>query len=543
MLDRQPAWEKLKALHAGMQDSRLVDLFVHEPDRFKRYSLKIDGLLLDYSKNFLNTDVKAELLALAEQMQVEQWRARMVAGETINHTEKRAVMHMALRAKPDEHYSVAGVELAHTMANARQRMAEIVEKMRAGEWLGFADQAITDVLCLGIGGSELGPSVVIEALEPYCDQRVRVRYLANIDPAYVDGILAQLNPATTAIIAISKSFGTQETRQNLEYLRTWLKNAGAAHLEYRHLIAVTANTERAMTAGFAAENILPIWGWVGGRFSLWSAVGLPIALAIGMERFDELLDGAWTMDQHFLNAPLDENAPVLLALLGVWYINFWNVPSHGVFPYSEGLRSLPRYLQQAEMESNGKRISRDGEELEYTTAPVLWGERGTICQHSCLQLLHQGKRKVTSDFIAVASGPETSAGHHRMMFANCLGQAQALMEGRDEQAVRRELALAGVSQAALEKLLPHKVMTGNRPSNMIVLDELSPRTLGNLIALYEHKIFVQGVLWGINSFDQWGVELGKDIAGRIGNELAAKTHSNDHDGSTRGLMDYYQSRN
>ena len=473
---------------------------------------------------------------------MESWRDKMFAGEHINRTEDRAVMHVALRDQSSRPIMIDGEDVRPAINAELERMRKLSEEVRSGNWLGYTGKPITDVVSIGIGGSNLGPLMVTEALKSYSDGRLAMHYVSNVDGVQVAEVLAQLNPETTLFVISSKTFTTLETMTNARTAEQWfLKAAKERSAIARHFVAVSTNRKLVTEFGVAEENIFDMWDWVGGRFSLWSAIGLPIVLSLGYERFKELLQGAYEMDQHFKQAPLAENAPVMLALIGIWNRNFLNYTAQALLPYDQCLHRFPAYMQQAEMESNGKSVNWAGEQISYGSVPLVWGEVGINGQHAFYQMLHQGTDIIPADFIgSVASNIDVS-GHHDALMANFFAQSQAMMQGIDAEQVRSELSAKGLSEARIEELVPQKVHRGNRPTNTVLLNKVDARTLGALIALYEHKIFVQGIIWEIYSFDQWGVELGKVLAAGIQPELAAdKAVSAHHDASTRNLIDYYK---
>jgi glucose-6-phosphate isomerase len=524
-----------------MANVHMRDLFAADPARFEHFSLRFNDILLDYSKNRINADTLRLLRGLAEQAELPRWIEAMFRGEKINHTEGRAVLHVALRNLSDEPVLLDRVDVMPLVRAEQDRMATLSEAIRSGRWRGATGQAITDIVNIGIGGSDLGPEMVCEALRPYGRRELRVHFVSNVDENMVLDTLAGLEPASTLFIVASKTFTTQETMTNARTARRWvLEKIGDEAQLHKHFVAVSANIEAAKQFGIRAENIFAMWDWVGGRYSLWSSIGLSIALYIGMDRFRELLRGAWEMDRHFRSAPLAENLPVTLGLLGVWYNNFFGCETHAVLPYEQHLRRLPAYLQQADMESNGKAVDRDGRVVDYQTGPVLFGEIGINAQHAFYQLLHQGTRLVPADMLAAVNAWQSLPEHRRILMSNIFAQTEALMKGKTEAEARAELEQAGLKGEALERLLPYKIFPGNRPTNTILFDTLDPQTLGSLIALYEHKIFVQGVIWNINSFDQWGVELGKQLAAKIQPELAGDVPVTSHDSSTNGLINYYK---
>lgn len=510
-------------------------MFAGDSKRFENFSLQACGLLLDYSKNLLIGETQHLLISLAREREVEQWRTRLFAGERINFTEDRAVLHWALRASRKVEFE--GRDVTADAERVREHMRRFSDAVRSGTGTGFSEKPFRTVINIGIGGSDLGPVMVTEALAHEASLALQCRFVSNIDGAHLISALRGASPETTLFVVVSKTFTTQETIENAKSAREWfLANGGSEAAIARHFVAVSANVEEAVKFGIAPHNVFEFWDWVGGRYSLWSAVGLVIALSVGMDHFNSLLDGARAMDEHFESAPLERNMPVILALLNVWYTNFFGAQSRAVLPYDQSLARFPAYLQQLEMESNGKRVTRDGEAVDYSTSPVVWGEPGTNGQHAFFQLLHQGAHFIPADFIAAVQGRDELDRHHRLLIANCLAQSEALMLGKTEAEAREELLAKGLSGLALEELLPHKVFPGNRPSNTLLLKRLDAKTLGSLIALYEHKVFVEGVVWNINSFDQWGVELGKELANRVVTDLEDGTGA--HDSSTLGLIRY-----
>jgi glucose-6-phosphate isomerase len=529
-------WEKLKQLH-------MRELFVLEPGRFDQMTLEACGILLDYSKNLATSETLELLLSLARHRELDQWIGRMFKGERINNTEDRAVLHTALRNRGPEAVLVDGRDVMPEVKRVLDQMAGFVNAVRSGAWKGADGRSITDVVNIGIGGSNLGPLMVSEALMHYQDPGLKVHFVSNVDGTHLAETVKSLNPATTLFVIASKTFTTQETLANAHAARRWFLQGGFNEEDVcRHFVAVSTNAQKVQEFGIDVENMFVFWDWVGGRYSLWSAIGLPIALAVGMDRFIQLLEGAHEMDLHFRHAPLEQNMPVLMGMLGVWYHNFAGVSTHAVLPYDQYLRHLPAYLQQADMESNGKRVTRNGKAVDYSTGPVIWGAAGTDGQHAFYQLIHQGTQLITSDFIAAVNGHNELGDQHFKLLSNFFAQTEALMKGRTEDEARQELQAQGLDAAELEALLPHKLFPGNRPTNSLLLDKLTPKSLGALIALYEHKIFVQGVIWGVNSYDQWGVELGKQLAGVILGELEGDVNPGGHDGSTTGLIDYFKSR-
>ena len=522
---------QLRAHQAAVAGVHMRDLFAADPRRFERFSLRVGDLLLDYSKNRITEETLALLVRLAEEADVAGWRERMFGGEKINTTENRAVLHVALRNRSNTPVMVDGEDVMPKVNAVVERMGAFAEKVRSGEWRGYTDERITDVVNIGIGGSDLGPQMVYQALKPYRHPRLKVHFISNVDGAHVKEVLESLKPETTLFIVSSKTFTTQETMANANYARAWfLAQSQAAEHVARHFVAVSTNREAVAAFGIDPAGMFEFWDWVGGRYSLWSAIGLSIVLAVGGERFVELLEGAHAMDTHFRSAPLERNMPVILALLGVWYNNFFGAESHAILPYDHYLRSLPAYLEQADMESNGKSVDRDGHAVDYATGQIIWGTTGINGQHAFYQLLHQGTRLVPADFIVSVTPHTELQAHHDILIANFLAQTEALMRGRTLEETR-----AQTGQAAA-----FKVFDGNHPSNAILLQQITPHTLGMLLALYEHKIFVQGVIWNLDSYDQWGVELGKQLAGRILPELHAPAPAAGHDASTNALINYYR---
>ena len=535
-----PEWKALEADYDATSALHMRDLFAAEPDRFARFSLSLGDVLFDYSKNRITGETRDHLLDLARVCDVEGWRERMFAGEPINHTEHRSVLHVALRNLSARPLYVDGVDVMPEVRSELERVKALAEAVRTRRWRGAGNQPITDVVSIGIGGSHLGPLMATEALRPYSIHDLKIHYVSNIDENHIMNTLEVLNPETTLFIIASKSFTTQDTMVNAETAKAWLlrKIDSEADLP-KHLVAVTANVEAATAFGIARENVFKMWDWVGGRYSMWSAIGLPIVIAIGSENFDALLAGAFAADEHFRTAPLSENIPVIMALLGIWYNNFYRAESIAILPYDQNMHRFPAYLQQADMESNGKCVDRAGQGVDYETGPILFGEIGIASQHAFYQLLHQGTKLVPADMLAPVSNYRCIARHHRALMSNIFAQAEAMMRGKNEAEAKAELEAQGLDAAAVEALLPYKVFPGNRPTNIFLFYTLDPKTLGTLIALYEHKIFVQGVIWQLNSFDQWGVELGKQLATDILNELNLGTPVGNHDSSTNGLINYY----
>lgn len=537
-----PAWKNLTSHAAQMKSKHMKDLFADDDKRFDKFSLQLSTLLFDYSKNLITDETKAALLALAKESNVESWRGKMFAAEHINATEDRAVMHVALRDKSSKPIVIDAADARPAINAELERMRKLSEKLRSGDWIGFTGKAITDIVSIGIGGSNLGPLMVCEALKDYSDKRFDMHFVSNIDGVQIAEVLDGLNPETTLFVISSKTFTTQETMTNARTAEQWfMAAAGDKSAIAKHFVAVSTNRKFVTAFGIAEENIFDMWDWVGGRFSLWSAIGLPIVLSLGYELFDELLKGAYEMDQHFQTAPLAENAPVMLALVGIWNRNFLGYPAQALLPYDQCLHRFPAYMQQAEMESNGKSVNWAGEQISYGSVPLVWGEVGINGQHAFYQMLHQGTDIIPADFIGSIAPTVAVEGHHDALMANFFAQTQALMLGIDADQVRRELSAKGMGAARIEEIVEHKVHRGNRPTNTFLLNKVDARSLGALIALYEHKIFVQGIIWRIHSFDQWGVELGKVLAAGIQPELdLAKETNPKHDASTRNLINFYK---
>ena len=575
-LTQSPAWQALKAHHAAIEPLHMRRMFRDDPARFGKFSLQLGNLLLDYSKNRIDEETVRLLVALAEQAGLPAAIGCMFGGEKINFTEQRAALHTALRNRSGHPVYVGGMtrcaqatgagmppprllpQTAGCASNVSEAdgkdvmpdvqrvlglMRRFSDAVRNGEHRGHTGKPIGDIVNIGIGGSDLGPLMACEALKPYSSPKLRAHFVSNVDGTHLAETLKKLDAETTLFIVSSKTFTTQETLTNARSARAWLvEKLGDEQAVAKHFAAVSTNLKATGEFGISQDNVFEFWDWVGGRYSLWSAIGLPIALYIGMDRFEELLGGACAMDEHFRSAPLEKNIPVLLGMLGVWYGNFFGAQSNAVLPYDQYLHRFPAYLQQLEMESNGKRVDRDGNAVDYDTGMVMWGEPGTNGQHAFYQLIHQGTRMIPADFLAPLHSQNPSGEHHSILLANCFAQTEALMLGKTTEEARAELTAQGLQNEALEALLPHKVFPGNRPTNTLLFDKLDPYTLGRLIALYEHKVFVQGVVWNINSFDQWGVELGKQLAGKILPELCGATAVPRHDASTNGLIKYLSGR-
>ena len=541
LVTRTPQWQALERHWGKIKDLHLRDLFDADPHRAQTMTLEAAGLHVDYSKNRITGETLRLLFDLAEAVDLRGWTRRMFAGDQINNTEQRAVLHVALRNRSNRPIYVDGEDVMPLVNGVLDRMETFVERVRSGVWKGLTGKAITDVVNIGIGGSNLGPKMVCAALGPYLSPNLRVHFVSNVDATHLVETVRLLDPETTLFVVASKTFTTQETMTNAESARDWtlsaLQDPAAVA---RHFVAVSTSAERVAAFGIDTANMFGFWDWVGGRYSLWSAIGLPIALAIGFERFVELLEGAHAMDEHFRTAETTENVPAVLGLIGVWYANFFGASTHAVLPYDQYLRLLPAYLQQGDMESNGKSVTRDNQWVDYTTGPVIWGQPGTNGQHAFYQLIHQGTKLIPCDFLAPARSHHPVGRHHAILLANFFAQTEALMRGRTPEETRAELIAEGVSGERLEILTAAKTFEGNRPTNSILFEQLTPETLGRLIALYEHKIFTQGVVWDIDSFDQMGVELGKQLAKAVLPELDGDAPVSGHDSSTNALINAFK---
>ncbi len=534
-------WQALEKHYAAIKNVTLRELF-KDAGRFDAFSLREDSafLLLDYSKNIVTAETMKLLMALAAAAGVREHARRMFDGEKINWTERRAVLHVALRNRSNRPILVDGRDVMPEINRVLGQMKKFSAALRSGEWKGVTGKRITDVVNIGIGGSDLGPKMVCEALRHYADGPA-VHFVSNIDGADIAETLKDLSAETTLFIVASKTFTTLETMTNARTAREWVVNLLGDRAIRRHFVALSTNREKVAEFGIDTENMFEFWDFVGGRYSLWSAIGLPIACAAGFERFEELLEGAFAMDNHFINAPYEKNLPVIMAMLGIWYDDFWQAETLAVLPYSQYLSRFPAYLQQGDMESNGKTVDRQGKRVDYQTGPVIWGEPGTNGQHSFYQLIHQGTKLIPADFIGFINPPERVGDHHEKLMANFFAQPEALAFGLTREEAVAALRGEGRSDGDIATLAPHKVFEGNRPTTTLLIDELTPRTLGALIALYEHKIFAQGAVWRVNSFDQWGVQLGKLLADRICPELQGKA-AHEHDASTGGLIRQFIAR-
>lgn len=537
LLTQSPVWRALQTHHKAMAQRHLRELFQQDARRFEKFSLLFNDMLMDYSKQPVDQETIDLLLALARQQKLEDWIARMFSGDKINTTEHRAALHVALRS--EQSMFVDGVDVMPEVKRVLKQMEHFSVAVQSGIRCGYSGETFTDIVNIGIGGSDLGPAMVTEALKPYWMSGITPHFISNVDGAQLSQVLQRLNPATTLFIISSKTFTTQETLVNAHSARQWFLSRGGSEKDItHHFAAVSANRAAVEKFGIDPENMFIFWDWVGGRYSLWSAIGLPIALTIGMGNFYTLLAGAREMDRHFATAPLDKNLPVILGLIGVWQINFFGTSSHVVLPYDQSMHRFPAYLQQLEMESNGKRIARDGDTVDYATGPVVWGELGANGQHAFYQLLHQGTQPVSADFLVPCQSHYPFGDHHRVVLANFLAQTEALMKGKTEQEARAEMTSQGIDAETIRQLAPHKIFPGNRPTTSILFKKLTPKSLGSLIALYEHKVFVQSVIWNINPFDQWGVELGKQLVEKILTELENDVPVTSHDSSTNGLINH-----
>lgn len=535
------AWKALYEHSLAMKATNMTNLFHNNPNRFTDFTLCFEDILLDYSKNIITAETMNLLFDLAKETQLKQAIEAMFNGEKINETENRAVLHTALRNKSDKPVIENGKDVMPDVKKVLANVKNFSDKIINGEWKGYTGKSITDIVNIGIGGSDLGPVMVTEALEHYKKPHINLHFVSNIDATHLVKTLKKINAETTLFIVASKTFTTQETMTNANSSKQWFLNFAKdnEHIK-KHFVALSTNKTEVEKFGIDTANMFGFWDWVGGRYSLWSAIGLPIACAIGFDNFDELLSGAYSMDKHLAEKDFSENIPVILALLGVWYNNFFDAHTHALLPYDQYLHRFAAYFQQGDMESNGKSIDRNGEKVNYQTGAIIWGEPGTNGQHAFYQLIHQGTKLVTSDFLAPAISHNVLGDHHDKLMSNFFAQTEALMKGKDIDTVKKELAKLNKTEEEINTLLPFKVFEGNKPTNSILYKKLTPRALGSLIAMYEHKIFVQGVIWNIFSFDQWGVELGKELANKILPELLNNDKINTHDSSTNGLINAYK---
>lgn len=529
----------LEAQRKRINKTTMREMFAEDPNRFQRFSASGAGILLDYSKNRIDEQVMDALFDLARAAGVEERRDQMCEGEHINITENRAVMHMALRYQGNQPVPVDGKDVMPDVRSVLKAIANYTDAVRSGQIRGHGGEQFTDIVNIGIGGSDLGPAMVTLALEPYTRADLRAHYVSNVDGAHVHDTLKRLDPKKTLFIVASKTFTTDETMTNAHSAREWIADTLGEEAVPNHFAAVSTNLEACAKFGIREDRIFGFWDWVGGRYSVWSAIGLPIALAVGYDNFEKFLQGADAMDRHFLTAPLEENLPVIMAVLGVWYRNAWGFSTHAVLPYDQRLSRFAAYLQQQDMESNGKSVTLAGKKVEWSTGPIVWGEPGTNGQHAFYQLIHQGTDVIPADFLIAAQPHEQLPPHHDKLVANVLAQSEALMLGKTKAEVVAELEAQGLDKHQIKELAPHKVFPGNRPSNTLFYKQLTPEVLGSLIALYEHKVFVQGVIWNVNSYDQWGVELGKQLAKALLPKVKGEATGEDHDSSTQGLLKYY----
>lgn len=537
------AWQRLTSLFMHMQATPFHQLFEDDPTRFEKFHIRFEDILVDYSKNIINEETITALIQLANETELADAINMMFDGHPINQTEHRSVLHVALRNRVNTPVLVNGKDVMPEVNNVLNQIKNFSDKLLSGNWKGYTGKAITDIVNIGIGGSDLGPLMVTEALKPY-HQNIKPHFVSNVDGTHLAETIKHLNPETTLFIVASKTFTTQETMTNAESAKKWFleKTSGAGHVS-KHFVAVSTNTQAVTAFGIAEENMFVFWDWVGGRYSLWSSIGLSIACTIGYENFVLLLEGAHAMDNHFRHEPFEKNIPVLLALIGIWYVNFFDASSEAILPYDQYLHRFAAYFQQGNMESNGKSVDRLGNPVTYHTGPVIWGEPGTNGQHAFYQLIHQGTKMIPCDFIAPAISHNPIGDHHQKLLSNYFAQTEALMTGKTLEEVEQELKAAGMSPDEIKKYAAFRVFAGNKPTNSILFKQLTPRTLGSLIAMYEHKIFVQGIIWNIFSFDQWGVELGKVLAKKILPELTSPDEIHTHDSSTNGLINYFKRLN
>ena len=531
------AWKKLQSHFETMKNVRMQDLFANEPTRAEKMHLEWNDFLVDYSKNIATKETLDLLLELANEVQLKEAISKYIGGDVINQTENRAVLHTALRAKENASVQVDGVNVLPEIYAVKNKIKQFSNEIISGQRKGYTGKPFTDVVNIGIGGSDLGPAMIVEALQ-YYKNPLNVHFVSNVDGDHVNEILKKVNPETTLFVIVSKTFTTQETLSNAETIRSWFLQSAAQDDVAKHFVAVSTNIQKVTEFGINPDNIFPMWDWVGGRFSLWSAVGLSISLAVGFDHFDQLLEGAYEMDEHFKNESFDKNIPVVLALMSIWYNNFFGAESEALIPYTQYLQKLAPYLQQGIMESNGKSIGRDGKPVNYQTGTIIWGEPGTNSQHAFFQLIHQGTKLIPTDFIGYKEALYGNKDHHDKLMSNFFAQTEALLMGKTEAQVKAEFQLQGISGEKAQFLLPFKVFAGNKPTNTLLIQKLTPATLGALVALYEHKIFVQGIIWNIFSYDQWGVELGKQLANSILNEIV-ENEPQPHDCSTTFLLKKY----
>ena len=535
------SWARLTAHYELVKDLHMKDLFAEDPDRFRKFSIRFNDILVDYSKNRISKETLKLLFGLADEIGLRDAIDKMFRGDRINETENRAVLHIALRNRENTPIFIDGNDVMPEVNAVLEKMKDFSHKVNSGKWKGFTNKKVTDIVNIGIGGSDLGPVMVTGCLKPYAKEGLSVHFVSNVDGTHITETLQGLNPETTLFMIASKTFTTQETMTNAFSARDWFLTCARDHTHIaKHFVAISTNTKEVEAFGIDKDNMFKFWDWVGGRYSLWSAIGLSIACFIGYENFAKLLQGAFEMDQHFKETPFEDNIPVVLALIGVWYNNFFNAQTETILPYDQYMHRFPAYFQQGNMESNGKSADRNGQKTDYQTGPIIWGEPGTNGQHAFYQLIHQGTKLIPADFLAPAISHNPIGEHHDILLSNFFAQTEALLNGKTEEEVVDELKLDGKSSDEIQKLLPHKIFEGNRPTNSILFKKLTPRVLGCLISMYEHKIFVQGVIWNIFSFDQWGVELGKQLAKKILPELRDDTPIISHDSSTNGLINTFK---
>ena len=535
------SWHKLQTHFNAMSSVQMKQLFDADPERFDKFSARFNAILIDFSKNIITDETIGLLVSLAEECDLKEAIQSKLDGQPINATEGRSVLHTALRNKSDRPILVDGKDVMPDIKAALAKMKIFADKITSDKWLGYTGKPIKSIVNIGIGGSDLGPVMVTEALTPYATHGIKTHFVSNVDGSHISEVLKKVNAKETLFMIASKTFTTQETMTNAHTARTWFLDQGASESDIaKHFVALSTNAHSVSEFGIDTANMFEFWDWVGGRYSLWSSIGLSIACTIGFDNFDELLSGAFEMDEHFKNEAFDQNIPVILALIGLWYGNFYGSESEAILPYDQYMHRFAAYFQQGNMESNGKSIGRDGKPVNYQTGPIVWGEPGTNGQHAFYQLIHQGTKLIPCDFMAPAQSHNTLGDHHPKLLSNFFAQTEALMTGKSKVEVVKELEQQGKSKEEIEELAPFKVFEGNRPTNSILFEKLTPRVLGSLIAMYEHKIFVQGVIWNIYSFDQWGVELGKVLAKQILPELSGNEKVSSHDSSTNGLINTYK---
>jgi glucose-6-phosphate isomerase len=535
------SWKKLCEHFKKIEPVHMKDLFANDPRRFEAFSIRFNHILVDYSKNRITAETLKLLIELAHEVRLKDAIEKLFSGDCINETENRAVLHVALRNRLNIPIELDGEDIMPQINAVLNKMKTFSRQIQNGQWKGFSGKRITDIVNIGIGGSDLGPVMVTECLRPYARKDLSAHFVSNVDATHIAETLQYLNPETTLFLIASKTFTTQETMTNAFSARNWfLEQAKDEACIARHFVAISTNVKAVEAFGIDRDNMFVFWDWVGGRYSLWSAIGLSIACHVGFDRFEQLLTGAFEMDQHFRQTSFEQNIPVILALIGIWYNNFFGARSEAILPYDQYMHRFPAYFQQGNMESNGKSTDRNGKRVDYPTGPVIWGEPGTNGQHAFYQLIHQGTQLIPADFLAPAASHHPMGNHHNILLSNFFAQTEALMNGKTAEAVAAELRQAGKSEEDIQKLTPHKVFEGNRPTNSILFRQLTPRVLGSLIAMYEHKIFVQGVIWNIFSFDQWGVELGKQLAHKILPELQDDHQVDTHDASTNGLINTFK---